>query len=55
MDQEIDYGSKAPVHIGQIAEVVTQWEGPLSDGLDLSPADVEDIKKKYPYGLKQQT
>ena len=55
MDQVIDCGSRAPAHIGQIAGEVTEWEGPLSDGLELSSTDVEDIKNKHRYSLKLQT
>ena len=51
----VDYGSKAPVHIGQIAEVVREWEGRLSDGLELSPADVRSIKTMHDRDLKGQT
>ena len=43
------------VHIGQIAEEVREWEGRLSDGLELSPADVETIKTKHDGKLKLQT
>ena len=55
LDQVVDYGSKAPVHIGQIAERVREWEGPLSDGLDLSPTDVRSIKTMHDRDLKGQT
>ena len=55
MDQVIDYGSRAPVHIGKIAAVVTKWEGALSDGLELSSADVEGIKNKHRDNLELQT
>ena len=51
----VDYESKAPVHIGQIAEEVREWEGRLSDGLELSPTDVESINTKYAGKLKRQT
>jgi hypothetical protein len=51
----VDYGTKAPVHIGLIAEGVKEWEGALSDGLDLSPTDVNSIKTSYDRDLKGQT
>lgn len=50
LDQVIGYA-----HIGQIAEKVRQWEGRLSDGLELPPPDVESIKTKYGGQLKLQT
>ena len=42
-------------HIGQIAESMVEWEGLIADELELTPADVADIKTKHPQRLKLQT
>ena len=42
-------------HLGQIAESMVEWEGPIADELELTPADVADIKTKYPHSLKLQS
>jgi hypothetical protein len=31
-----------------------EWEGPIAEQLELSPADVAAIKMKHPNELKQQ-
>ena len=43
-----------PKHSGQIADSMYEWEGPVADHLQLSPADVANIKKKHPGQLKLQ-
>lgn len=42
-------------HLGQIAESMIEWEGLIADELELTPADVEDIKTKHPQSLKLQS
>ena len=44
-----------PEHLGQIAEIIRQWEGRISDKLQLKSTDVAAIKLKYPLELKLQT
>lgn len=43
-----------PKHLGQIADFMYEWEGPVADHLQLSPADIANIKKKHPGQLKLQ-
>ena len=42
-------------HLGQIADSMTEWEGRISDELNLTPADVENIHTKHPRSLKLQS
>ena len=42
-------------HLGQIAVIMREWEGKIVDELQLTPADVADIKLKHPFHLKLQT
>ena len=42
-------------HLGQIAEVMCEWEGPIADELKLTECDAADIKTKYPQRLKLQS
>jgi hypothetical protein len=44
-----------PLHLGQIADKMYEWEGAIAEQLGLTLADVEDIKKEYPNKLKLQT
>ena len=41
-------------HLGQIADTMYEWEGPIADSLGLSQADVARIKKAYPGELNLQ-
>ena len=41
-------------HLGQIADTMYEWEGPIVENLGLSQADVAGIKKAYPGELKLQ-
>ncbi|MCG8625296.1 MAG: hypothetical protein MJE68_25265 [Proteobacteria bacterium] len=41
-------------HIGEIADLMTEWEGQISDKLKLRANDVEEIKTKYSRKLKLQ-
>ena len=41
-------------HLGEIADLMTEWEGQISDMLKLRASDVEEIKTKYPQKFKLQ-
>ena len=41
--------------LGKIADSMYEWEGPIAERLELSPADVAAIKMKHPGELKLQT
>jgi hypothetical protein len=41
-------------HLGQIADGMYEWEGPIAEQLGLTPADVEAIKMKHDKDLKLQ-
>ena len=42
-------------HLGQIAEVIVQWEGVVADELRLTSSDVAAILIKYPRSQNLQT
>ena len=42
-------------HLGEIADSMTEWEGPIADKLKLKPSDVANIKTEHPRKLKLQT
>ena len=42
-------------HLGQIAELMVEWEGRIVDKLKLTDSDVAAIKAKYPGELKLQS
>ena len=42
-------------HLGQIADAMHEWEGPIAEELGLTRADIAAIKTKYPNELKLQT
>ena len=42
-------------HLGQMAESIVEWKGPIADKLKLTPTDVADVEAKYPNRLKLQT
>ena len=55
LDQVIDSGhSGVPVHLGQIADSMYEWEGPVADSLGLHQADVAEIKEAHSGKLKLQ-
>ena len=43
-----------PKHLGQIADFMYEWEGPVAEHLQLSLADTASIKKKHHDQLKLQ-
>ena len=52
MDSEHGGVSK---HLGQIADVMCEWEGPIAEQLELTRADIAAIKTEHPNKLKLQT
>jgi hypothetical protein len=44
-----------PKHLGQVADSMAEWEGKISDSLELTEADVANIKTGYPFSLKLQS
>ena len=52
LDSENDGVSK---HLGQIADAMYEWEGPIAEQLKLTRADIAAIKTKHPGELKLQT
>ena len=50
LDQVLSDGS-----LGKIADSMYEWDGPIADQLELSPADVAAIKMEHPGKLKLQT
>jgi hypothetical protein len=55
LDQVIDsdHGGVSR-HLGQIADSMYEWEGPVADSLGLHQADVAEINKAHPGKLKLQ-
>ena len=41
-------------HIGEIADSMTEWEGPIADKLKLGTNDVANIKAKHQQNLMLQ-
>ena len=52
-NQELDFDSVG--HLGQIADNMREWEGPIAEGLKLTLTDIEAIKVKHPGKLILQT
>ena len=42
-------------HLGQIADSIVEWRGPIADQLKLGPSDVAEIEAKYPQRLNLQS
>ena len=42
-------------HLGQIADSIVEWRGPIADRLKLGASDVAEIEAKYPQRLKLQS
>ena len=56
LDKEIDAcNNGVPKHLGQIADSMTEWQGRISEELQLTPADIADILTRHPKKLKLQT
>lgn len=47
--------NEVPLHLGQIADLMYEWEGSVAENLGLTTADVAGIKQEYPKKLKLQT
>ena len=43
------------MHLGQIADTMYEWEGPVAEQLGLTPVDIAAIRVKYPSELRLQT
>ena len=41
-------------HLGQIADDICEWEGPIAEQLELTIADVAAIKMEHPCKLRLQ-
>ena len=55
-DQILDFESSGvSTHLGQIADTMYEWEGPIAEQLGLTRADVAAIKTRHPGELKLQT
>ena len=49
LDKALDFEHKGvPRHLGQIADSMSEWEGPIANQLELTPADVAAIKADNP-------
>ena len=58
LDQVVDSENddvEVPLHLGQIADTMYEWEGLVAEWLGLTLADVAAIKLKHPNELKLQT
>ena len=54
-DQVLDFDSLGVQrYLGQIADTMSEWEGSISENLELVPADIAAIKTKYPMELNLQ-
>ena len=55
-DEPIDSESGGiPKYLGQIADFMYEWEGPIANELGLTSADIASIKTKYSDQLRLQT
>ena len=55
LDQVVDYSSGGvPIHLGKIADSMSEWEGSIAEQLSLTPADVAAINTKHPSELRLQ-
>ena len=55
LDQVLDFeNGGVSKHLGQIANYMYEWEGPVAEQLDLTPADIATIKAEHPGKLKLQ-
>ena len=56
MDQVLDFeNGGVPRHLGEIADSMYEWEGPVAERLDLTLTDVAAIKTEHPIKLHLQT
>ena len=50
----IDFSDGVSKHLGQIADSMTEWEGPVAEQLGLKPADIAGIRARHPTELNLQ-
>ena len=56
LDQVVDFEHDGvSKHLGQIADAMYEWEGPIAEQLELTEADIANIKTEYPKKLRLQT
>ena len=56
LDRVLDCGNDGvSKHLGQIADSMYKWEGPVAEQLDLTQVDIAAIKTMHPNELKLQT
>ena len=56
LDQVLDFENGGDSKLlEQIADSMCEWEGPVAEQLDLTPADIAAIKAEYPGKLRLQT
>ena len=56
LNQVLDFENDGvPKHLGQIADAMHEWEGPIAEQLGLTKADVAAINTEHPGKLKLQT
>ena len=55
LDQVLDYDSGGvSKHLGQIADSMDKWEGPVAEELGLSQANISAIKAAHPADFNLQ-
>ena len=56
LDQELDFETPSiSLHLGQIADSMYEWEGPVAEQLGLTSAEIAAIKMEHPGKLELQT
>ena len=57
MDDPLDrvLDSDNPKHLGEIADQMAEWEGPIAEWLDLTSSEIAGVKIKHPRNLQLQT
>ena len=55
LDQVVDYSSGGvPIHLGKIADSMSEWEGSIAEQLGLTSAEVAAIKTEHSSKLQLQ-
>ena len=44
-----------PKHLGEIADQMSEWEGPIAEWLDLTSSEIAGVKTEHPKKLRLQT
>lgn len=56
LDQVLDVNNDGvSKHLGQIADAMHEWEGPIAEHLGLTKAEIAAIKTQHPRKLMLQT